>query len=180
MRKVLYILGQLDDLDVEWMARHGSKRHVADGQDLIRQGKPTSAIFFILEGTMSVTVHGLGRVAVLGSGELLGEMAFIENATASATVTGERDAVVLELLRSDLNDKIAADDGFARRIYKAMALFLATRLRDTEQRMARQSGAVPDDDLGDDELDGTLLDGISLAGERFDRLLRILASARTV
>lgn len=178
MRKVLYILGQLDDLDVEWMARHGIKRHVDDGQDLIRQGKPTSAIYFILEGTMTVTIQGLGQVAVLGSGELLGEMAFIEQATASATVTGERGAVVLELLRGDLDAKIAADDGFARRIFQAMALFLASRLRNTEQRMARQSGAVIDED--DDELDGTLLDGISLAGERFDRLLRILASARTV
>ena len=41
MRKVLYILGQMTDQDVEWLAKVGRRRSVPKGTTVIRQGQPS-------------------------------------------------------------------------------------------------------------------------------------------
>jgi len=180
MRKVLYILGQLDDRDVEWMARHGLRRTLPRGHELIRQGERTTALYIVLDGTMSVSIKGLGNVAELGAGEMLGELSFVDSAPPSASVTAGDAVQVLELRKSDLEAKLAEDDGFARRFYKAIALFLADRLRGTVRRMGYAGGAMADDEILEDELDENLLDTVSIAGDRYDRLIRTLSSARVV
>ena len=38
MRKVLYILGQFNDSDVEWLARCGTRRSVTDGEIIVHEG----------------------------------------------------------------------------------------------------------------------------------------------
>ena len=78
MRKVLYILGQLDDADVEWMAEIGHRERIADGQVLIRQGQKIDAVYIVLQGEMTVSVAGRGRIARLGSGEIVGEISFVD------------------------------------------------------------------------------------------------------
>ena len=39
MRKVLYVLGQLSDMDVEWMVRAGTRRYVHDGEIIVHEGQ---------------------------------------------------------------------------------------------------------------------------------------------
>ncbi len=180
MRKVLYMLGQLDDLDVQWLSRVGSKRRVAPGEAIIRQGERSPSLFILIEGSLVVDVAGIGRVATLQQGEMLGEMSFVDSAPPSATVLGAGPALVLEVPKDALNEKIAADAGFGMRFYRAIALFLADRLRTAQQRKANGGKVVLEDDgkAQADELDDMLLDTVSLAGDRFDRLLRTLAEAR--
>ncbi len=181
MRKVLYILGQLDDLDVEWLATHGRRRAVPPGQELVREGAPCASVFILVDGTMAVSIAGLGRVAVLGPGEMIGELSFVDSAPPSATVTADGACVVLEVDKRALAEQLARNDGFARRFYQAIAMFLADRLRGTVRRMGYGGGAGLDSEqVLEDELDERLLDSVSLAGERFHRLLRILAGARDV
>ena len=180
MRKVLYMLAQLDDLDVQWLSRVGSKRRVAPGEAIIRQDERSPYLFILIEGNLAVEVAGIGRVALLQQGEMLGEMSFVDSAPPSATVLAEGPALVLEVPKDALNEKIAEDAGFGMRFYRAIALFLADRLRTAQQRKA--SGGKVTLQAGDkaqaDELDDMLLDTVSLAGDRFDRLLRTLAEAR--
>lgn len=179
MRKVLYILGQMDDRDIEWMARNGCQRTVPPGMELIRQGDRANALYIVIDGRMTVTIKGLGTVAELGVGEMLGELSFVDSAPTSASVIAGESVRVLELRKSDLESKLAEDDGFARRFYKAIALFLADRLRGTVRRMGYgEGGSMAGDEILDDELDENLLDTVSLAGDRFDRLIRTLATAR--
>jgi CRP-like cAMP-binding protein len=178
MRKVLYILGQFDDLDVEWLARVGRKRRLAPGEAVIRQGEPTRCVSILLEGHLEVVIAGLGRVAHLGPGEIVGEMSFVDSAPPSATVSADGEAVVLEVAKRDIEDKTRTDQGFGFRFYKAIALFLADRLRTTQQQQRKAAGADADlesEAVQVDELDEKLLDTLSLAGDRFDRLLRRLA-----
>ena len=56
MRKVLYILGHLNDEDVEWMARAG-RRVAASGHELIRENEPSDDLYFVLEGEVTVITH---------------------------------------------------------------------------------------------------------------------------
>jgi len=91
-------------------------------------------------------------------------MSFVEARPPSATVRTVTNATLFEIPRDVLNDKLARDTSFAARFYKALALFLSDRLRAASARNA--PGARPDD-----ELDPNILDNLSQAGVRFDRLV---------
>jgi hypothetical protein len=56
MKKVLYLLGQLSDTDVEWLIARGSRELVAAGTTLIQAGQPVSALYIVLDGTLAVTI----------------------------------------------------------------------------------------------------------------------------
>jgi CRP-like cAMP-binding protein len=68
------------------------------GALLTEQGKPGQECYVIIEGTASVLV-GEDVVATLGAGELVGEMALIDNRPRSATV---RATTPLKLLALDV------------------------------------------------------------------------------
>jgi CRP-like cAMP-binding protein len=176
MRKVLYIFGLLTDADVDWMARVGVRRRVKDGEILIEQGKPTDSIILLLEGQLSVAVRDVGVVAQLGVGEVVGEMSLVDSAPPSATVATEGECLVLLLNKNTLLKKIETDAAFGCRFYKALAVFLADRLREMEQRLnANEELDLAGETISKDELDLAILNNVSMAGDRFDRLLKVLA-----
>lgn len=178
MRKVLYILGHLSDGDVEWMARAGRRLAAADGEVLIRQGEPASDLFFVLNGHAMVHVDGLGDIARLGRGEVIGEMSFVDSAPPSATVRSDGGCSVLALDRRRIEARLREEPGFAGRFYKALAIFLADRLRArTGRPAAGPEGGLDADGVTEDELDDGVLDQLALAGTRFDHILRTLETA---
>jgi CRP-like cAMP-binding protein len=175
MRKVLYILGQLTDRDVEWLAASGKRRTVPQGEKIITMGKQLDSIFFLLSGEMSVLVDGIGEIARLKSGEVMGEMSLIDASPPSATVLAVTEAKVLEISKKKLNDKMAADIEFAAHFYRAIATFLSDRLRKTVNRLGYGEAVnLEDEGMLPDELDANILDNVFLAGGRFDRMLKTL------
>lgn len=180
MRKVLVILGQLRDTDAEWMARAGVKREVNDGVSIITEGEKGDKLFIMLEGQLRIEDSRIGTIATLGIGEIVGEMSYVDNAPPSASVVADGDCVVLELSHGSLEARMESDPGFGMRFYRALSFFLADRLRGTVRRFGYgQTGSLDTDDLLEDELDDRLLDSVSLAGDRFDRMLKLLANARS-
>src|SRR5437870_2515256 len=111
MKKVLYLLGQLSDTDVEWLIAHGSRQHVAPGTVLIEEGRQALALYLVLDGTLGVTVSALGDqwVSRLGCGAVVGEMSFIDARPPSATVAALDDAIVLAVPRPELAAKLERD-----------------------------------------------------------------------
>ena len=176
MRKVLFILGQLTDADAEWLADHGSRVRVTKGTELIKHGTQIDTVYIILEGSMAVlTARGV-RLAQVASGDILGEMSMVDSSPTSASVVVEQDSLVLAVSKQKLMDKLKQDVGFAARFYRALALFLADRMRNTISRMGYGSGDAGDAPSADDgELDEGVLDNVHLAGARFERMLKKLA-----
>lgn len=178
MRKVLFLFGQLNDDDVEWMLAAGAKRFLAAGATLIEQGVPVDAVFILLEGRLGVWLKGRRsperEIARLNAGEIVGEMSFVDARPPSASVRALEDSTVFAVSKSALNAKLAADQGFAARFYRALAIYLSTTVR--ERHRALGYGAALAEDEGDeddaDELDANVLDGVYLAGERFDRMVK--------
>lgn len=173
MRKVLYILSRLTDEDVDWMAATGTRRVHEAGDILIRQGEPIDALMFVLDGKVSVEVDGVGQVASLGSGEMLGEMSLVDEAPPSATVFVTERTHVLHIDRHVLNAKLEADPHFAARLYRAIAVFLSVRMRSTVQQFGYGKASV----ISEDEIDMSLLDTVTLAGSRFERMIKTLLTA---
>jgi bacteriocin-type transport-associated protein len=181
VRKVLFILSELADTDVEWMMQNGARATCPRGTVLIEEGRPIEVLYVLLDGRLSVSLAAAGgrQIALLQSGEVLGELSFLDSRPPSATVTALDDATVLRIPRALLQAKLAADTAFAARFYRALGLFLASRLRRTQQRLGYDPERDADDGTaGADELDPALLDGVALAGARFDWMLRRLREAQ--
>ncbi len=175
MRKVLYILGQLSDADMDWIGSVGGKKLLSPGDVLIKQGEPIDAVYIVLEGNLSVRTHGDSEIARLGSGEIVGEMSFIDTRPPLATVVALDISRVLSISRDALIDKLEHDSTFAAHFYRALAIFLSSRLRDTVGMLGyNASRQAPM--MIEDELDANLLDTVHLAGSRFERLLKTVSA----
>jgi len=123
-----------------------------------------------------VATRRLGQIARLGVGEVVGEISLVDSAPPSATITAHGSGLALFLDKTKLMQKLDDDEGFGSRFYRALAVYLADRLRD-----ARRSGNpafAEETTISDDELDISILDRVSAAGERFSRMLRTLGSSR--
>jgi CRP/FNR family transcriptional regulator, cyclic AMP receptor protein len=173
MRKVLHFLDLLDDVDTEWMAVRGSRCHVSAGTVLIQEGEEIDAIYFVLDGEFVVRVAAAGNkeIATLLSGEIVGEMSFVDSRPPTASVVAARDSQILRIPRELLNEKLAKDQGFAARFYRGIATFLSDRLHVTVGRLGY--GAA-EQDRDPSELDDQSIERISLAATRFDGMLRRL------
>lgn len=169
MRKILFIFGQLTDTDVAWLARAGRRQRVAAGSVLIREGIPVERLYIVLQGELLVSQGPSAReVARLGTGEVVGEMSFIDQKPPSATVSAAGEAVVYSVPKLLLLAQLEADPPFAARFYKAVATFLSDRVR---QALGPQNGDA------EGELDGSVLDTLTRAGERFDSFCKQLLDA---
>jgi len=170
VKKILYILGAFDDADAEWFVRNGRSIDVPDGRTIIREGEAIDSLYFVTAGSFLVTM-GPARteVARLSTGEVIGEVSFIDDRPPTATVTALHDGRVLAVSRALLSEKLSADPRFASRFYRAIATFLADRLRATLKRIG---GTSTDIDLS--ELDLDQLHSASQAGVRFERIIRRL------
>jgi CRP/FNR family cyclic AMP-dependent transcriptional regulator len=177
MRKVLYIMGELNDEDIAWMVRAGRRLTLAKGQVIIREGVEVSDLFIVLDGAVEAEVAGIGAVARLASGEILGEMSFVDKAPPSATVRAAEPATVLALDKRAMESRLAGDIGFSARFYKALAIYLADRLRSTTQQIKTTARLTPNQ-IQTDELDETVLDQVGMAGLRFEEMLKTLMTAR--
>lgn len=187
LRKVLLVFAILNDSDIAWMLAHGTPAKVSPGQLLIEQGKPVPAVYLLLDGTLGIFIslsnNGIPQekeVAKSVKGEILGEMSFVETGMASATVKATENAWLLGLPQPLLAAKFAQDQGFAGRFYRAIAVVLANRWRDRLMRrgfatlVQDQTSMLSEDIEAEDELDFDVLEGTTIAGTRFDWLIRQL------
>ena len=117
--------------DLGWLFEMGTRELIPAGTTLVREGVAPDAIYVVIEGELSVTVLGLRGVqlAILGPGELIGEMAFLEGSEASATIIAEQDTEVLKVSYSRLAQRLETDTRFAAQVYRAFALIAEQRLR---------------------------------------------------
>ncbi len=179
MQTVLFILGQLNDDDVEWMIAEGVRAKVPQGTRLIEQGRPNEDLFILLEGHVAISVLGVGEVAVAGSGEILGEMTLVDSRPPSATVTALEECYALRLSHDKIRSQVQTDLGFGMRFYRALATFLSQRLRSQRTLGFDQDTGLDETQEQEGELDVYVLDHIHAAGARFDRLLKKMMSAGT-
>ena len=127
LKKVLYLLGILNDQDIEWMVRNGVRKQIPLGTAIIREGQPSEALFFVLEGEFGVTSgKAKGELSHVLEGEVIGEVSFVDSRPPSATVTAKRDSLVGAVPAGKLRQKLENDPGFASRFYKSMAVTLRT------------------------------------------------------
>ena len=174
MRNTLVIFGQLTDDDVVWLAETGAPQRLAVGVQLVEEGTPVQFVYLLLDGEVKVTTgqNGQTDVARLRAGDMIGEMSFVDASPPSASVTTTIDSMVLEIPRHALEQRLQTDSGFASRFFRALAMLLSDRLRQTMDRFKSKGQNAAENALAIDELDPNVLEVVTRAGERFERLLK--------
>ena len=174
MRNVLYILAQFNDEDISWIVRVGRRLTLAKGQIIIHQGVEAPDLFIVLDGEVEAEVANVGAVAWLAAGEIIGEMSFVDKVPPSATVRAVEPSTILAINKRAMERRLTEDIGFAARFYKALAIYLADRLRSTTLLRGKPATRLSANEIQADELDETVLDQVSIAGLRFEQILKTL------
>lgn len=102
---------------------------------IVEEGKRPEGIFVIEKGSVRVIRRGHGdkrfEITHLGRCDIFGEMAFLDDAPASASILAETEVQVLCITESMIRALLRGDPTFGRRFYHSLALTLAARLRAT-------------------------------------------------
>ena len=95
------------------------------GTVIIREGNTGGEFFIVLEGTIEVKRKGR-RLARLGPGDYLGEIALIDHGPRTATAMVETEARLLVLASREFHSMLASDPRIENKILRT----LAARVRD--------------------------------------------------
>ena len=117
--KALDLFRAADDEAIRHLASAADEVSVDAGRTLIRQNHNHNEIYVLESGTASVEING-EVVAEIPAGELVGELGFFVNSTASATVKSNTPAelLIIPYNRFDqiLNDNPALVRDIAREL----------------------------------------------------------------
>ncbi|MEQ8662304.1 MAG: cyclic nucleotide-binding domain-containing protein [Gammaproteobacteria bacterium] len=171
MRKVLIIFGELTDSDTEWMCDAGTAVELARGDRLIEAGHPVHELSLVLRGELGVYA-GEREIALLGEGEIVGELSFLDARPPYASVVATEPSVVLSVTHESVHARFVRDPGFAGRFYRSLGIFMASRLRQTVGQLGiiAEEDELAEDTTSIDEIDPAVLDRSAIAGRRFERL----------
>jgi len=158
------------------MLANGKRTKVQGGTILITEGQPLDALYILLDGTLSVSVSSLGdkEIGKIISGEVLGEMSFVDGRLPSATVTAIEECLMLSIPRRLLTEKLEQDVLFSLRFYRAITKFLSYRLRDTVKRFGEKGDYLIYEHPDDERPTQQNVDDPDLAESRLQSLLQRL------
>lgn len=166
MKRVLFILGHLSDLDVEWLMENGCTMNLEVGDRLITRNKHVDSLYIILSGKLSVIGNNQMHIATIDQGEMVGEMSFLESHPPSVSVIATEETNVFCISKELVDQRLNSNVEFRGNFYYAISLFLSNRLRKTTGQLGY--GNPEEEDM----IDENVLDGVSQAGSRFTQIMQ--------
>jgi CRP-like cAMP-binding protein len=131
------VLASHSDEDLELLAYMGTVRGFAKGEALMHEGAEGDAAFLILGGSVAVArASESAPVATLAPGALVGQLALLDHARRSATVTATTDTTALELKASVFANLVNASSSLALAFQREVARAAARHLRSASARFA--------------------------------------------
>ena len=111
------------------IADKATRRQFKKGDVLVLQGRRTHGLFLLLKGTASVQIpNGMSRS--IGPGEVCGEISFLDDLPATATVTAEDAVEAYYLDRQTLESMFELFPHLGSRFYRSLSCSLSRRLRE--------------------------------------------------
>lgn len=154
------LFAALDDEASDALRATMSRTDVGRGQILFHEGDPGDRLYVIVDGKVKLgRASGDGRenlLAVLGPGEMFGELSLFDPGPRNATATAVADTSLIALGSDDLLNWLTGRPEVARQLLRA----LARRLRRTNEAMA---------DLVFSDVPGRVAKALLDLSERFGR-----------
>lgn len=156
------LLEELSNSDINWLRKTGRQQEVKTDSILIQQNSPVDFLYVVLDGELAAIIaknqgSRLGgvfaaleedqeleqEIARFSSGEILGEMSFLQSNSSANTVKALKNSVVLAVSRQELLEKLHSDLGFASRFYRAIAILLLERFQSlVKLYLSRRRGII--------------------------------------
>lgn len=135
------LFGALSDEVLAHLSTVLQRRNVAAGTALFQEGDPGHDMFVVLDGEVEVLKKSRRgrqqRIAILGPGDSLGEMAIIDVQPRSATARALAPTRLLRIAAEDL-------DALYRHDVKSYALVVLNVARDLSRRLRVTDGILAD------------------------------------
>lgn len=107
------------------------------GETLIKEGSPSDEMYFVGEGRAAVLIDGVGstpvRIATIGPGAIVGEVAFYLGKPRNASVVIESPVLAWRFSRASLLRLQEEDPDLAFRFHEGLAAMMASRLTSTNR-----------------------------------------------
>ena len=172
-KKALFILSQLNNDDIDWIVQKGKKEILDPGTILIDEGRQIDALYIVLDGSLSVLLDSdhTKELARIATGELVGEVSFIDARPPLATVKAIEETHLLAIPRRHLIIKLQHDMGFASRFYYGISLCLADRMRGTIRHIEYGRNIELDQpEMDREDINPNVLENLALAQAKFNWL----------
>jgi CRP/FNR family transcriptional regulator, cyclic AMP receptor protein len=131
---------ELDDEELTQVLLVSLIKRYPTGSHILVEEQPGGQLHVIRDGQIRISksVPGLGEEAltILGPGEFFGEVEFFDGSPASAHAIAHTDCEVLQIPHEEMRGLIQSHPELAARFFWAFGRTLASRLRETNQRMA--------------------------------------------
>ena len=129
----------LSPVELEAVAQVAVPRHYRAGEVVFREGDESDTCYIVRSGqARALRAHSDGRAITLanfGSGDIFGELAMFDSERRSATVEASTDVEAIGILGADMRRLLRRHPDIAVKLIAA----LGARLRETNERLARQS-----------------------------------------
>jgi hypothetical protein len=125
----------LDDVQIARLLVAGRFNDIAKGTMLAEENKPLETLFFICTGHVKVTIAGRD-VAHLEKGNFVGEIAFLTEKPATATVVAEDSVRALVFERAELNQFFRNEAEVAGLVYQLLGRELAQKIKVSNIRIS--------------------------------------------
>lgn len=96
----LQFFAGLPEADLDWLSAQAESVQVRAGENLMEEGAPGDAAYVVVDGEFEIVKKSDAQsitIAVREPGEVIGEMALLDQAPRSATVRAVRDSHVLKI-----------------------------------------------------------------------------------
>jgi CRP/FNR family cyclic AMP-dependent transcriptional regulator len=130
-------LGSYGPEDIDLLSYIATLRSFPVGSAIMREGAEGDACFLIVGGEVAVSrATSASALATLGPGSLVGQLALLDRAPRSATVTAQAETTVLEVKASAFANLVSAHSPIALRFQEQVALAGVRQLRDATRKVA--------------------------------------------
>jgi CRP-like cAMP-binding protein len=125
---------------LELISRVASEESHALGTKIFQHGDPGDKLYIILEGKVRISreVGGMGEeaLAVLGPGEIFGEMSLLDESPRSADARAHERCRLLVMTKEAFDDLLFLHKDLAYEVLWACVRMLSTRLREMNDKLA--------------------------------------------
>ena len=128
--KDIPLFSSLNNKERMELARHVDELPIKSGTVLTKQGGSGDAFYLIVDGKADVIRNGT-KIARLGAGDAVGEMALLDGEPRSATVMMISDGTVLTMHRREFRAVLHDIPGISQKMLVALSL----RLREANSRL---------------------------------------------
>jgi hypothetical protein len=157
LRRIKILADMLDE-QLEALARFMTVRQVRQWTEIVKQGDPGDAMFFVLEGEVRVRLMIGGKettLVTMSTGEFFGEISLFDDGPRSADIVANKDSTLLRFGVDDFHKLIGEHPDLAAPLLLAIGRTLTARIRADNKRyrdsvsFARAGGAIPTPGAGD-------------------------------